>query len=52
MKILGGTVLSATVRSSPEDVFIHFTGKSIREEEGENHFFIGGPAYYKMGEMI
>ena len=40
---LGGKVLSANIHEqSLEDVFIHFTGKSIREEEAKKvSFFVG-----------
>ncbi|MDH4231340.1 MAG: ATP-binding cassette domain-containing protein [Nitrospirota bacterium] len=40
----GGTVLSATVHEqSLEDVFIHYTGKTIREEEAKKVSFLVGP---------
>jgi ABC-2 type transport system ATP-binding protein len=43
VKSLGGKVLSATVHEqSLEDVFIHYTGKSIREEEGKKVSFLVG----------
>jgi ABC-2 type transport system ATP-binding protein len=47
----GGTVLSATVHEqSLEDVFIHYTGKSIREEEAKKvSFFIGPGIPQKLG---
>jgi len=47
----GGTVLSATVHEqSLEDVFIHFTGKSIREEEAKKvSFFVGAGIPQKWG---
>jgi hypothetical protein len=39
----GGTILSATVHEqSLEDVFIHYTGKSIREEEAKKVSFLIG----------
>lgn len=42
-KASGGRVLSATVQEqSLEDVFIHYTGKSIREEESKKVSFIIG----------
>jgi ABC-2 type transport system ATP-binding protein len=43
MKLLDAKVLSATVHEqSLEDVFIHFTGKSIREEEAKKVSFLLG----------
>jgi len=47
----GGTVLSATVHEqSLEDVFIHYTGKSIREEEAKKvSFLIGAGIPQKFG---
>ena len=43
MKLMGVKVLSATVHEqSLEDVFIHFTGKSIREEEAKKVSFLLG----------
>ncbi len=43
VKSSGGKVLSATVHEqSLEDVFIHHTGKSIREEEGKKVSFLVG----------
>jgi ABC-2 type transport system ATP-binding protein len=47
----GGTVLSATVHEqSLEDVFIHYTGKSIREEEAKKvSFLIGAGIPQKLG---
>ena len=47
----GGTVLSATVHEqSLEDVFIHFTGKTIREEESKKvSFFVGPGIPQKLG---
>ncbi len=39
----GGTILSASVHEqSLEDVFIHYTGKSIREEEAKKVSFLVG----------
>jgi ABC-2 type transport system ATP-binding protein len=51
VRSLGGTVLSATVHEqSLEDVFIHFTGKSIREEEAKKvSFFVGAGIPQKWG---
>lgn len=48
---LGGKVLSATIHEqSLEDVFIHFTGKSIREEEAKKvSFFVGAGIPQKLG---
>jgi len=47
----GGMVLSATVHEqSLEDVFIHYTGKSIREEESKKvSFLIGAGAPRRWG---
>lgn len=47
----GGTVLSATVHEqSLEDVFIHYTGKTIREEEAKRvSFFVGPGIPQKLG---
>ena len=47
-----GTVLSATVHEqSLEDVFIHYTGKSIREEEAKKvSFFVGAGIPQKWGK--
>ena len=47
----GGTVVSATVHEqSLEDVFIHFTGKTIREEEAKKvSFFVGPGIPQKLG---
>jgi len=47
----GGAVLSASVHEqSLEDVFIHFTGKSIREEEAKKvSFFVGAGIPQKWG---
>jgi len=48
---VGGKILSATVHEqSLEDVFIHFTGKSIREEEAKKvSFFVGAGIPQKLG---
>lgn len=47
----GGKILSATVHEqSLEDVFIHYTGKSIREEEAKKvSFFVGAGIPQKLG---
>lgn len=47
----GGIVLSATVHEqSLEDVFIHYTGKTIREEEARKvSFFVGPGIPQKLG---
>ncbi len=47
----GGTVLSATIHEqSLEDVFIHYTGKSIREEEAKKvSFLVGAGIPQKLG---
>ena len=47
----GGTVQSATIHEqSLEDVFIHYTGKSIREEEAKKvSFFVGAGIPQKLG---
>ncbi|MDA8433682.1 MAG: ATP-binding cassette domain-containing protein [Nitrospiraceae bacterium] len=47
----GGKILSATVHEqSLEDVFIHYTGKSIREEEAKKvSFFVGAGIPQKFG---
>ncbi len=47
----GGTVSSAGIqRQSLEDVFIHYTGKSIRQEEAKKvSFFIGAGIPQKLG---
>jgi ABC-2 type transport system ATP-binding protein len=47
----GGTILSATIHEqSLEDVFIHYTGKSIREEETKKvSFLIGAGIPQKLG---
>jgi ABC-2 type transport system ATP-binding protein len=43
VKSWGGKVLSANIREqSLEDVFIHYTGKSIREEEAKKVSFLSG----------
>jgi ABC-2 type transport system ATP-binding protein len=43
VKVFGGKVLSATIHEqSLEDVFIHYTGKSIREEEAKKVSFLIG----------
>ena len=51
VKRLGGKVLSATIHEqSLEDVFIHYTGKSIREEEARKvSFFVGAGIPQKLG---
>ncbi len=51
IKASEGTVLSATVHEqSLEDVFIHYTGKSIREEEAKKFsFLIGAGAPQRWG---
>lgn len=51
VRISGGKILSATVHEqSLEDVFIHFTGKSIREEEAKKvSFFVGPGIPQKLG---
>jgi ABC-2 type transport system ATP-binding protein len=51
VKSSGGKVLSATVHEqSLEDVFIHYTGKSIREEEGKKvNFLVGAGIPQKWG---
>jgi ABC-2 type transport system ATP-binding protein len=51
VKVSGGAVLSATVHEqSLEDVFIHYTGKSIREEEARKvSFFVGAGIPQKWG---
>jgi ABC-2 type transport system ATP-binding protein len=47
----GGTILSATIHEqSLEDVFIHYTGKSIREEEVKKiSFLVGAGIPQKLG---
>ncbi|MFA5353122.1 MAG: ATP-binding cassette domain-containing protein [Thermodesulfovibrionales bacterium] len=43
VRLSGGRLLSATIHEqSLEDVFIHFTGKSIREEEAKKVSFLIG----------
>jgi ABC-2 type transport system ATP-binding protein len=51
VRATGGGVLSATVHEqSLEDVFIHYTGKSIREEEAKKvSFFVGAGIPQKLG---
>ena len=51
VRTAGGKILSATVHEqSLEDVFIHFTGKSIREEEARKiSFFVGPGIPQKLG---
>jgi ABC-2 type transport system ATP-binding protein len=51
VKESGGKVLSATIHEqSLEDVFIHHTGKSIREEEAKKvSFFVGAGIPQKWG---
>lgn len=51
VRTAGGKILSATVHEqSLEDVFIHFTGKSIREEEAKKvSFFVGPGIPQKLG---
>jgi ABC-2 type transport system ATP-binding protein len=51
VKSFGGKILSATIHEqSLEDVFIHYTGKSIREEEGKKvNLFIGAGIPQKWG---
>ncbi len=47
----GGSIQSATIHEqSLEDVFIHYTGKSIREEEAKKvSFFVGAGIPQKLG---
>lgn len=47
----GGAILSATIHEkSLEDVFIHYTGKSIREEEAKKvSFLVGAGVPQKLG---
>jgi ABC-2 type transport system ATP-binding protein len=47
----GGTIISATIHEqSLEDVFIHYTGKSIREEEAKKvSFLVGAGIPQKLG---
>jgi ABC-2 type transport system ATP-binding protein len=51
VRAAGGSVLSATIHEqSLEDVFIHYTGKSIREEEAKKvSFFVGAGIPQKLG---
>lgn len=51
VKVSGGAVHSATIHEqSLEDVFIHYTGKSIREEEARKvSFFVGAGIPQKWG---
>jgi ABC-2 type transport system ATP-binding protein len=51
VKSLGGKIVSATVHEqSLEDVFIHYTGKSIREQEGKKvSFLVGAGIPQKLG---
>jgi ABC-2 type transport system ATP-binding protein len=51
MKASGAKVLSATIHEqSLEDVFIHYTGRSIREEEAKKvSFFLGAGIPQKWG---
>jgi ABC-2 type transport system ATP-binding protein len=51
MKSFGVKVLSATIHEqSLEDVFIHYTGRSIREEEAKKvSFFLGAGVPQKWG---
>lgn len=51
VKGVGGIVSSASIhQQSLEDVFIHYTGKSIREEEAKKvSFFIGAGVPQKFG---
>ncbi len=51
IKSFGGKILSATIHEqSLEDVFIHYTGKSIREEESRKvSFLIGAGIPQKWG---
>ena len=51
VKSFGVKILSATIHEqSLEDVFIHYTGKSIREEEGKKvNLFIGAGIPQKWG---
>jgi ABC-2 type transport system ATP-binding protein len=51
VRAAGGTVLSATIHEqSLEDVFIHYTGKSIREEEAKKvSFLVGAGIPQKLG---
>ncbi len=51
VRLLGGIILSATIHEqSLEDVFIHYTGKSIREEEAKKvSFLVGAGIPQKLG---
>jgi ABC-2 type transport system ATP-binding protein len=51
VRAAGGSVLSATIHEqSLEDVFIHYTGKSIREEEAKKvSFLVGAGIPQKLG---
>jgi ABC-2 type transport system ATP-binding protein len=51
VRAVGGSVLSATIHEqSLEDVFIHYTGKSIREEEARKvSFLLGAGIPQKLG---
>lgn len=51
VRLSGGTVQSATIHEqSLEDVFIHYTGKSIRDEEARKvSFFLGAGIPPKLG---
>jgi ABC-2 type transport system ATP-binding protein len=51
VRSFGGNVVSATVQEqSLEDVFIHYTGKSIREQEGKRvSFLLGAGIPQKLG---
>ncbi len=51
IKSMGGKVVSATIhQQSLEDVFIHHTGRSIREEEAKKvSFLLGAGVPQKMG---
>ena len=51
VRSFGGKVVSATVQEqSLEDVFIHYTGKSIREQEGKRvSFLLGAGVPQKLG---
>ncbi len=51
VRAAGGSVLSATIHEqSLEDVFIHYTGKSIREEEARKvSFLVGAGLPQKLG---
>ncbi|MDP3297363.1 MAG: hypothetical protein Q8N09_07215 [Thermodesulfovibrionia bacterium] len=51
VKEAGGIVSSVSIhQQSLEDVFIHYTGKSIREEEAKKvSFFVGAGVPQKLG---